>query len=88
MKDCCLTTYIYVCVCVCVMWSNPGEGVATFATPRCSSYWKGSIGLPSTTLPYPTCLSHVRFEDYSKDNDIGFWDWYDANWLEPLQLLV
>ena len=26
-----------------VMWSNPGSGVAPSLTPRCSSYWKGSI---------------------------------------------
>ena len=26
-----------------VKWSNPGEGVAPSPTPRCSSYWKGSL---------------------------------------------
>ena len=26
-----------------VKWSNPGKGVAPFPTPRCSSYWKGSV---------------------------------------------
>ena len=26
-----------------VKWSNPGKGVAPFPTPRCSSYWKGSL---------------------------------------------
>ena len=26
-----------------VKWSNLGKGVAPFATPRCSSYWKGSF---------------------------------------------
>ena len=26
-----------------VKWSNPGKGVAPSATPRCSSYWKGSL---------------------------------------------
>ena len=24
-------------------WSNPVKGVATFPTPRCSSYWKGNL---------------------------------------------
>ena len=24
-------------------WSNPGNGVAVFSTPRCYSYWKGSL---------------------------------------------
>ena len=24
-------------------WNNPGKGVAPFPTPRCSSYWKGSL---------------------------------------------
>ena len=28
-----------------VKWSNPGEGVAPSPTPRCSSYWKGSLGV-------------------------------------------
>ena len=26
-----------------VKWSNPGKGVAPSLTPRCSSYWKGSL---------------------------------------------
>ena len=26
-----------------VKWSNPTKGVAPFPTPRCSSYWKGSL---------------------------------------------
>ena len=26
-----------------VKWSNPGKGVVPSATPRCSSYWKGSF---------------------------------------------
>ena len=26
-----------------VMWNNPGKGVAPSTTPRCSSYWKGSL---------------------------------------------
>ena len=26
-----------------VKWSNPGKGVAPFPTPRCISYWKGSL---------------------------------------------
>ena len=30
-------------------WSNPGNGVAPSPTPRCSSYWKGSLRV---TLDY------------------------------------
>ena len=26
-----------------VKWNNPGKGVALYPTPRCSSYWKGSL---------------------------------------------
>ena len=26
-----------------VKWSNSGKGVAPYPTPRCSSYWKGSL---------------------------------------------
>ena len=26
-----------------VKWSNPGEGIAPSSTPRCSSYWIGSL---------------------------------------------
>ena len=26
-----------------VKWSNPGKGLALSSTPRCSSYWKGSL---------------------------------------------
>ena len=26
-----------------VKWSNPGKGVTPSLTPRCSSYWKGSL---------------------------------------------
>ena len=26
-----------------VKWSNPGKGVAPFPTPRCCTYWKGSL---------------------------------------------
>ena len=26
-----------------VKWNNLGEGVASYPTPRCSSYWKGSL---------------------------------------------
>ena len=26
-----------------IKWSNPGKGVPPSSTPRCSSYWKGSL---------------------------------------------
>ena len=32
-----------------VKWSNPGKGVVPSPTPRCSSYWKGSL---QVTLDY------------------------------------
>ena len=28
---------------VLIKWSNPGKGVAPPSTPRCHSYWKGSL---------------------------------------------
>ena len=33
-----------------VKWSNPGKGVAPSPTPRCSSYWKGSLLVANFTL--------------------------------------
>ena len=38
-------------------WSNTGKGVALYFTLRCSSYWKGSLGV---TLDYgrPTYYLH------------------------------
>ena len=38
-----------------VKWRNPGKGVAPSPTPRCSSYWKGSL------LVAPNYGSHVLF---------------------------
>ena len=38
-----------------VKWSNPGKGVASSPTPRCSSYWKGSL---LVTLDYGRQLSY------------------------------
>ena len=35
--------YIYLRYVSRVKWSNPGKGVAPSPTPRCSSYWKGSL---------------------------------------------
>ena len=37
-----------------VKWNNPGEGVAPTPTPRCSSYWKGSLRV---TLDYSRQLN-------------------------------
>ena len=45
-----------------VKWSNPGKGVTPFPTPRCSSYWKGSL---LVTLDYGRqlyLLSYTWFE--------------------------
>ena len=33
-----------------VKWSNQGKGVAPSTTPWCNSYWKGTVGSPSTTV--------------------------------------
>ena len=33
-----------------VKWCNPEKGVSPFLTPWCSSHWKGTFGLPSTTV--------------------------------------
>ena len=38
-----------------VKWSNPGKGVAPSPTPRCSSYWKGSL---LVALDYGCQLTH------------------------------
>ena len=45
-----------------VKWSNPGKGVAPFPTPRCSSYWKGSLRV---ALDYGRQLIQER-----KDNSV------------------
>ena len=39
-----------------VKWSTPGKGVAPFPTPRCSSYWKGSL---LVALDYGRRLTYV-----------------------------
>ena len=47
-----------------VKWSTPGKGVAPSLTPRCSSYWKGSlwIALDYSCQPYLlTLLSTAVF---------------------------
>ena len=33
-----------------IMWRNPGKNVAPASTPRCSSYWKGSLRVANFTL--------------------------------------
>ena len=39
-----------------VKWRNPGKGVASSPTPRCSSYWKGSLGSPLTNVANLTII--------------------------------
>ena len=41
-----------------VKWSNPGKGVVPSPTPRCSSYWKGSLRV---TLNYGRQLYFFLF---------------------------
>ena len=41
-----------------VKWSNPGKGVVPTLTPRCSSYWKGSL---QVTLNYGHQLYFTYF---------------------------
>ena len=42
-----------------VKWINPGKGVVPFPTPRCSSYWKGSL---LVTLNYGCQLTLFIFQ--------------------------
>ena len=42
-----------------VKWNNPGKGVAPSPTPRCSSYWKGSLPI---TLDYGRQLYFYLFK--------------------------
>ena len=47
-----------------VKWSNPGKGVVPSPTPRCSSYWKGSlqVALNYSRQLYNLCLHLQRFQ--------------------------
>ena len=40
-----------------VKWNNPGNGVAPFPTPCCSSYWKGSLRV---TLDFGHRISIIK----------------------------
>ena len=46
-----------------VKWSNPGKGVALSPTPRCSSYWKGSlqVALDYSHQLYLLIWRNIRF---------------------------
>ena len=44
-----------------VKWSNPGKGVAPSPTPRCSSYWKGSLPV---ALDYSCQLTYLWWKIY------------------------
>ena len=46
-----------------VKWSNTRKGVVPFPTPRCRSYWKGSLWLPSTMVANFTFL-HIYIDIY------------------------
>ena len=50
-----------------VNWSNPGKGVAPFPTPRCSSYWKGSLRV---TLDYGRQL-YLLFMKMTSDTPVS-----------------
>ena len=45
-------------------WSNPGEGIASSSTPRCSSYWKRSlwVTLDWSRQLFFTCILRTGFE--------------------------
>ena len=45
-----------------VKWSNPGDGVAPSSTPRCSSYWEGSL---QVTLDYFFIVINGTFNFYA-----------------------
>ena len=53
-----------------VKWSNPGKWVAPSPTPWCSSYRKGTFGLPSTMVTNFTLLNLLVFGDR---NVVGLW---------------
>ena len=44
-----------------VKWSNPGKGIAPYATPRCSSYWEGSL---LVTLDYDCQFIYIYIYIY------------------------
>ena len=56
-----------------VKWSNPGKGVAPSPTPQCSSYWKGSLLIPSTTVANFTFLISSGSHRISSDNKSHKW---------------
>ena len=41
-------------------WSNPGKGIAPFLTPRCSSYWKGSLWVTLNYSHHHTNIYMIR----------------------------
>ena len=45
-----------------VKWSNPGKEVVPSPTPRCSSYWKGSIPV---ALDYGPTLLFINISKYN-----------------------
>ena len=47
-------------------WSNPGKGVAPFTTPRCGSFWKGSLWV-TPWLRSSTLLFFLFLEQFSED---------------------
>ena len=49
---------------VSVKWSNPGNGVAPYPTPRCGSYWKGN---PRFLLDWGRQLSSLSCHAASTD---------------------
>ena len=80
----CLTLSIIRCVSR-VKWGNPRERVAPSATPRCSSYWKGSLRVAldyGRQLYFTVCvcvfsphwkdlkMMGLQLENYDNNDDI------------------
>ena len=52
-----------------VKWSNPRNGIAPSPTPRCSSYWKGSLRITLTNFTYIYEFMSVSLKDRDKWRD-------------------
>ena len=68
-----------LCLALSTMWgsrvkrSNPGNGVAPSLTPRCSSYWKGSL---QVTLDYSRQLNFTKLVTNTLRLLISIWPFF------------
>ena len=56
-----------------VKWSNQGKGLSPSPTPRCSSYWKGSLWSPSTNVANFTYFFLLTFIGFLLQNIQTCW---------------